>query len=158
LPSFNLSYLFHSHEFLLFAGQVSTMPQILSCVEIRMNLLKISREISPRVPFLRTLDSYYLRPSICWVICESRTICRDNVAYINNMSLCAKHSAWRGSLVRAAVFTCLRRTRYIKASCAQLCACIRSCVRACVYVYPRLRLDTRARNKQSATTTPSRWS
>ena len=97
------------------------------------------------------LDSYYLRSSIYRVIYESRTICRDNVAYINNMSLCAKYSASGEAL---SLFVCLCRTHYIKASCARSCACIDMRV----YAYVSILDAYTPGNKQCATIALSRRS
>lgn len=83
------------------------------------------------------LDSYYLRPSIFRVICESRTICRDNVAYINNMSLCETHSAEglpRPCPPRA--FTCLCSVHALHKRILPARQCVHvACL--CVYVHPR---------------------
>lgn len=100
-----------------------------------------------------TLDSYYLRPSIFRVICESRTICRDNVAYINNMSLYAKHSAKGFPRPCRRVHVCLCCSRYINASCARPCLpeCVNAYVHICTYIRAR---HIRGGNKQCATIAP----
>lgn len=68
------------------------------------------------------------------------------------MSLCAKHSARRGSLVRAAaVHVSLPRMLY-KGILHPPCAYVRACVRMRVCAYVRIHARCiRARNKQCAT-------
>lgn len=84
-----------------------------------------------------TLDSYYLRPSIFRVICESRTICRDNVAYINNMSLYAKHSAKGFPRPCRRVHVSLLFALHKRILRTAVPARMRECVCAYLYLHPR---------------------